>query len=121
MKIKTIIYKVNKAGMADFDKEVNEATAEGWRLVKREVLPGVDLGSAYFEPHLYAELVQLDEPEAPPEPQPVDPFDALRVIRDFCAAHNKCGGCQLDEWCGKHLAGNEGPADWHIPGEEAGR
>lgn len=116
MKIKTITGRLNYP--ADFDQEVNEAQEEGWRLVKREVLPGTP-GNPNSPRLLYAELVQLDEPEAPPEPQPADPVDLIRQLRDFCDAAN-CATCPLHDWCPSHLPRNEGPADWEIPGEEAG-
>lgn len=105
MKIKTVFDQ----SAAAFDAEVNEALADGWRLVRRFS----DLPRAFI-----AELVLPDEPEAPPEPRPRDPFDALRVVRDFCDAH-KCEGCPLIDWCSRHLPRNEGPADWTIYGEEA--
>lgn len=115
MKIKTITGRLNYPD--DFDREVNDAQEEGWRLVKREVLPGTP-GNPNSPRLLYAEMVQLD-PEPVPEAQPVDPFDALRQLRDFCEGM-ACVNCPLHDWCPRHLPHNEGPADWDIPGEEAG-
>lgn len=121
MKIKTISYKMCDEGMTSFDKEVNEATAAGWRLVKREVLPGVNLGSVYFQPHLYAELVQLD-PEPEPEVQPIDPIDAVHAIKATCDAMplKDCQGgrCPLYVWCCQ-LEGGRDPSDWDLPEKEA--
>lgn len=119
MKIKTIAKKINHEGITEFDKEVNNALAEGWILGKRETLPGVNLGNCYFAPALYAELVMLDPlPEVTEEPRPVDPIAALQAIQDFCES-NKCDGCRLYDFCTRHLPNNEGPADWELPGEEA--
>lgn len=114
MKIKTIIR--NFDWVEEFDKEVNEAQEEGWRLVKREVLPGTpgDPGSRRL---LYAELVQLD-PEPEPEDQPLDPIVCLESLRKFCTG-SMCDTCPLDDFCARHLPRNEGPADWELPGEGA--
>ena len=114
MKIKTITGRLNYPD--DFDQEVNEAQEEGWRLVKREVLPGTT-GNPNSPRLLYAELVQLD-PEPVPEAQPVDPIACLETLREFCDS-NKCEGCRLHDFCTRHLPRNEGPADWELPGEEA--
>lgn len=114
MKIKTITGRLNYP--TDFDQEVNEAQEEGWRLVKREVLPGTP-GKSDSPRLLYAELVQLD-----PEPEPQDPFDAVRAIRSAClnVPQSECnaGRCPLYSWC-VGLAEAHDPTDWEIPGEEA--
>lgn len=115
MKIKTITGRLNYPD--DFDREVNDAQEDGWRLVKREVLPGTP-GNPNSPRLLYAELVQLD-PEPEPEAQPLDPIGCLEALRKFCAG-NKCDTCPLDDWCPVWLPRNEGPADWELPGEEAG-
>lgn len=115
MKIKTVILK----NAVKFDQQVNRLLAEGYMLGERRVL--------MTSPVLthYAQLVQLDpEPQEQPEPQPLDDFkamdaiEALYVVRDFCDS-NQCEGCQLHDFCARHLANNEGPADWILPGEEA--
>lgn len=117
MKIKTVIKNLDHP--KEFDTEINEALADGWRLVKREVLPGGPLRQdAYARRMLYAELVQLD-PEPEPEAQPLDPIDCLEALRKFCAG-SKCDTCPLEDFCPRHLPNNEGPADWELPGEEAG-
>lgn len=124
MKIKTIAKKINTVGVKEFDREVNDALAEGWILGKRGTLPGIDLGSCFFSPSLYAELAMLDPAPEVDEPAPLDPLkamdaiEALYVVREFCDS-NKCEGCQLFDFCARHLPNNEGPADWKLPGEEA--
>lgn len=122
MKIKTIVRKINASGVPGFDEEVNAALEDGWRLVKREVLPGVDLGEGiHFVPHLYAELVQLD-PEPEPEAQPLDPIDAVYAIKATCDAVplKDCQGgrCPLYVWCCQ-LEGGRDPSDWDLPKKEA--
>lgn len=116
MKIKTVLY--NLSGAKQFDEDVNAALAEGWHLVKREVLAGGPLrGDSFAHRMLYAELAQLD-PEPVPEAQPLDPVEALHVVQEFCDS-SKCEGCRLYDFCARHLLNNEGPADWDLPGEEA--
>ena len=57
MKIKTIRWHLDAA--PNFDKEVNDALNEGWRLTKREVLDGCQLGQDIYQHRmLYAELVR---------------------------------------------------------------
>lgn len=115
MKIKTVwsIYPDK------FDAQVNEATAEGWQLVRREVIPDRnDLPNSA----LYAELVL---PDPVPEPEQGDPVEALRCIRDFCKAMpmEKCltPACPLSGWCHYFTEDGISPMDWKIPGEEAGQ
>lgn len=117
MKIKTIWDDCTN----NFDKRVNEAMEKGWILGKRELLPDAnDLANSVF----YAELVLLEEsdklPAEPvPEPQPMHPFDAIRVLRDACEAVpvESCGeGCPLHDWCEGLRKGGD-PTDWLIPGE----
>ena len=95
MEIKTIIYYLDSS--AEFDKEVNAALSEGWYLAKREVLPGGPLTASHYNRRmLYAEMVKMDEPEPDDitEPEPIDPLDALRCIRDTCEAQirESCDG-----------------------------
>ena len=119
MKIKTMTKKISPEGLAEFDRELNNALAEGWRLVKREVLPGVNLGHCYFAPSLYAELALLDpEPEAPAEPETVGPVEALHIVKEFCRTVEKCIDCPLVNWC-KDLQKGGDPTDWKIPEKEA--
>lgn len=119
MKIKTIIQKVTDEGLKKFDQQVNDAIAEGWILGKRDVLPGVDLGGAYFVPHLYAELVMLD-PE--PEPEATDPLDLLNQVKAFCLSQavEDCHANKfpLAAWCDQIREGCD-PTDWILPEVDA--
>lgn len=55
--IKTIMVTLEgPKDIKDFDNKANELLAEGWTLIKRELVPAVDLGSAYQPHSLYAEL-----------------------------------------------------------------
>lgn len=123
MKIKTVVNKLDPAGIAEFDKSVNKSLEDGLRLVKREILPGYTLGTTdYFSPRLYAELVQRDEPVEPEAPAgPPDPLEALRAVRDFCAArqvtpNGVCKGCKLEPFCGQN-EGEKTPDLWEVPEE----
>lgn len=60
--IKTIVH-IADAGPEVFDNDVNKALAEGWKLVKREVLPPEFSGDAYYKRRYYAELEKDDAPE----------------------------------------------------------
>lgn len=117
MKIKTVWTTLDR--VKEFDAWINEALANGWRLAKREVLPGMQYNqNAWARRLLYAELVQLDEPVAPPEP--ADPFDALRAVRDFCEAQDPRAcmtTCPLSAWCEDLRRGGD-PTDWAIPEKE---
>lgn len=116
MKIKTICYALEAT--AKFDEEVNAALAEGWQLVKREVLPGMSYTETNWAKRaLYAELVKLDPPA---EPETTDPFDAVRAIKATCegVSLEDCHACRcpLSAWCRKMPDGYD-PIDWDIPGE----
>lgn len=109
MKIKTIVHDQPD----DFDVLVNEALAEGYILEHRGTLQGTTVKIGH-----YARLVLLDPVPAETEPLILNPIEALHVVREFCDS-NKCEGCQLYDFCTRHLPNNEGPADWGLPGEEA--
>lgn len=95
MKIKTIRKRLDYA--VNFDKEVNDALAEGWHLAKREVLDGRQLGPDAFQHRmLYAEMVRLD-PE--PEPQEIDPMEAAHAVHAECSKHESCTTCPLENYC----------------------
>lgn len=64
LQIKTIVQKASEP--EDFDREVNAALAEGWGLVRRDVLPETLNGHRCF----YAEL-ERDFEEAEEEPEAV--------------------------------------------------
>lgn len=113
MKIMTIFDR----SVITFDRQVNEAMANGYKLTRREVLPGRNSPN---DTALYAELVRLDEPEAPP----LDPLDALRAIKATCEGVTpedcRADRCPLSAWCQERPDGYD-PVDWDIPEKEAGR
>lgn len=121
MQVKTVSYKLNVDGIKFFDKDVNKYLSEGWRLVKGEVINGSSLGNGvYFSPCLYAELVQLDEPEISNKLEDqLDPIEALRIVRDYCANrpvsdNGVCKGCKLEKFCSLNEA-EKTPHLWEIP------
>lgn len=60
LQIKTIV----NAEPGGFDAEVNEAIAQGWELVKRDVLPPFEGDAWFYKRTYYAELErEVDEPE----------------------------------------------------------
>lgn len=99
MRIKTVIE--NKS--SDFDSAVNQALAEGWRLVRRDVVRIADKSS-----RLYAELVMIDQPKEP------DLFECAEVIRQACATVNSCEECPLENICQF-----DSPNKWRPMEEEA--
>ena len=108
MKIKTIW----TTKLVKFDDDVNNAMAEGYKLIRRDVFTTPeDLDKSV----LYAELVLLDPPA---EPDPIDPFQALRQVQEFCRSIpvEKCNadGCPLRYWCAA-LEGGGDPTDWDLP------
>jgi hypothetical protein len=116
VKIKTICYALEAT--AKFDEEVNAALAEGWQLVRRDVLPGMSYTETNWAKRaLYAELVKLDPPA---EPETPDPMDLLRQVREAClrVPSNGCNpeGCPMFNWCEQLRRGGD-PTDWVIPGE----
>jgi hypothetical protein len=65
--IKTILVKVEQ--LEEFDKRANNALAEGWTLVKREVLQAYDSATCIFHRMLYAELEREIVEEKQSEPK----------------------------------------------------
>lgn len=62
LEIKTIMHKFNE--VEKFDAEVNEAIADGWDLVRRDVIPGWEGQTTIAYRKLYAELERIvDDPE----------------------------------------------------------
>lgn len=95
MKIKTIYRQLTNSG--EFDQLVNEAAEQGWRLTKREMLPGCPLTPSRYRPCLlYAELVLPDPPAEPVEP---DVFDCAEAIHRECDKHESCTECPLEDVC----------------------
>lgn len=86
--IKTIFTKIDDCGK--FDERVNEALAEGWELVKRDVLvpPVPDRYTL-----LYAELERVIETEEEDE-EPEDDGTAEWVVSRDPAHPYRCNKCQ---------------------------
>lgn len=86
LQIKTIIH----ADTDGFDAEVNLAIAEGWELVKRDVLPPYEShGTAYLRTY-YAELER--EVEEDEEEIEVDGVAQWRISRNPRTPY-KCSAC----------------------------
>lgn len=119
MEIKTVCRILTEEGLRDFDREVNELLATGWRLANRGYVPGCDLGASFFKPCCYAELVKLDEVYMEElEAEPVTWQEAVWVLRDTCQEAKECGpDCPMFAWCQKNLADNNPPANWDDPEE----
>ena len=113
MKIKTIKNRLDNP--ESFDKDLNQALADGYQLIRRDVVPGFRLDDGRFLHNmLYAELVL---PDPPAEPVEIDPFEALRQVKAFCASippHTCQTGCPLYNWCEQLQHGGD-PTDWHLP------
>lgn len=108
MEIKTLI--ANTDNVVAFDKKVNEAMAEGWRLAKREILPGQQYNETNWARRiLYAELVKLDPPA---EPETPDLLKAVQVIKAECDSHGSCEDCLVYPWCDYNA-----PCRWKLPEE----
>lgn len=115
MKIKTIIR--NTDHVEKFDEEVNEAIADGWILVKREVLPGMQYNATNWAWRaLYAELV-LPDPAPEPEPVAVDPWELARQLKAFCDSVPKADcverRCPLLPLCNMMLS-NKAIDEWEV-------
>ena len=121
MEIKTVCKEVCAKGTALFDQEVNELLADGWRLSKRDLIPGYDLGDeVYFAPAYYAELVKLDEADMEPQEAELPIWeDAVDALRLACGTAEDCtkDGCPMFAWCQKNLADHNPPANWDDPEE----
>ena len=122
MKIKTIW----EYYPGEFDREVNKLLAQGWKLVRREVItePKGPLKNAMF----YAELI-LEDPEEQSERQLWDPLDAVRGIKALCTAtsNEDCVDerCPLSDWCTRMIDATERhwvtPDNWTISEKEGGQ
>ncbi len=86
LEIKTILQQLRNYG--EFDKEVNAALAEGWELIRREV---VTQSSDSYEPMLYAELERMTEPEEEEEPE--GDYTAEWVVSRNPSAPYRCNKC----------------------------
>jgi hypothetical protein len=87
LEIKTILNDLNEA--ADFDKNVNAALADGWKLVRRDVLPGWEGDTTVAYRKLYAEL----ERETEPEEEELTPASWLTSLTTFGYTECKCSAC----------------------------
>ena len=115
MQIKTIL-KID-AEAVEFDVEVNAALAEGWRLTRREVLPGEQYTETiYGRRMLYAELVKMDPR---PEQSTIDPLEAVQVLARACEAAPHCEPeeCPLYGWC-TNMGDDPVPKDWKQKTDE---
>lgn len=104
LEIKTIMHNV--VYMNKFDEEVNQALAEGWELVRRDILPAGEGPSRYWERTLYAELEREAEPEEEEEPEddstaewalirnPVTPFKCSKCGHKNEDAPKTCPNCK---------------------------
>lgn len=89
LEIKTITRKVDN--QKDFDAEVNKALAEGWELVKRELLPPFEGPTRFWERALYAELERVTEDEEEEEPE--DDGAAEWIVSRNPSAPYRCNKC----------------------------
>lgn len=96
LKIKTILIPTKYA--SQFDEEVNNFLADGWELVRRDVLPpyvcSQDNRVDMWQQMLYAELEREVEPEEEEEPEDEDDGTAFWVFsrRDPIYPY-KCSAC----------------------------
>lgn len=114
MQIKTIKNRLDNAEA--FDAAVNEALANGWAMVKRELItneqPRCD---TFFYSMLYAELVKND-PVEEPEADAVTWQESVEVLRNACASCAECGpSCPMYAWCQDNLVKTEAPIHWSLP------
>jgi len=102
LQIKTIAKDFQKD--KEFDEQVNAAIAEGWELVKRELVDSPKYGDLI----LYAELEKYEEPEQEPAPiaywgttrDPHHPFRCSicgHLTHDPALTCPKCGAVMSDE------------------------
>ena len=120
MEIKTVCRTFTEEGLHDFDREVNELLATGWRLANRGYVPGCDFGTSFFRPCCYAELVKLDEADMENlEAEPVTWEEAVWVLRETCQEAKECGvACPMYAWCQKSIPENNcPPCGWVSPEE----
>ena len=90
LEIKTIAERVEN--LEDFDKQVNEALAEGWELVRREVLPPYEGAIHWWPRALYAELERIVEEPEEEEDSTADTVAVWLLSRDPHYPY-KCSAC----------------------------
>lgn len=91
IKIKTIATTLENYNT--FDEQVNEALAEGWELVRREVVPPYEGLTRWWDRCLYAEFERVIETEGEDEEPEDDGTAEWVVTRDPAHPYrcNKCG------------------------------
>ena len=114
LEIKTIAHPATER--EEFDAEVNKALAEGWELVRRDIIPPYEGSTYVWERILYAELereVETEEEDGLTD----DDFTSWQLTRDPVQPYRceKCGfkditprqdGCPN---CGRYIrAGRDG-------------
>ena len=96
----------------DFVERVNADLADGWGLVRLDVLQTSDLWLCY------AQLAMADDEDEVEEELPAweDAVDALRLT---CGTADGCSedGCPMYAWCQKNLPETNPPANWDEPEE----
>ena len=88
LQIKTI----TTAEPAEFDELVNAAIADGWDLVKRDVLPPFEGDTRFYKRTFYAELEREEEEPEEEEERQDDFFAEWVLTRDPCKPY-KCSFC----------------------------
>lgn len=109
MKIKTIWALFDQS--QSFDAEVNSCLEKGWVLRKRAVIQGMSYTQTdYARRVLYAEL------EMPDKPDIIDPYEAARMLREYCRARGggSCQGCKF-HFDGCSLTNRTKPSYWRLP------
>ena len=104
LEIKTIAHPT--AEREEFDAEVNKALAEGWELVRRDIIPPYEGSTYVWERILYAELEREVETEEEDEDE-TDDGSAKWVLSRNPAKPCRCSAC-----------GFEAPAEWFMNGAE---
>lgn len=102
LEIKTIAHPATER--EEFDAEVNKALAEGWELIRRDIIPPYEGSTYVWERILYAELER--EVETEEEYELYDDGSAEWVLSRNPAKPYRCSAC-----------GFEAPADWFMSGE----
>ena len=114
------ILTVWEANLHKFDERVNNALADGYTLIRREVFPAP---KNLDDSVLYAELALLDKSDIIPgkvDLAAVDPVALAEAIRAHCHSvkmedcHNDL--CPLAVYCDA-IRGGKTPEEWPKPGE----
>lgn len=112
LEIKTIAHPATER--EEFDAEVNEALAEGWELVRRDIIPPYEGLTRFWERAFYAELEREVAPEEEDEGGlGEDAYTSWQLTRDPFQPYRceKCGfkdiiprqdGCPN---CGRFIVG----------------